>query len=422
MKKNILKYMLLGGLFLSCTPEDPSYTDNDQVDVNTVTSVTLHPNHRMVLADGRATLDLCPALFRGDARIPDHRVDSNWLEFFTLSGQQVDRRFTTSDAGLCGTELKVYARLKGKAIYSDTVAFTVTEPLATDLQEMEIPVVFHIIQTTEDIVSYGGKFTSDRIEQIMSRLNNAFSALVSANPVGVDTKIRFRPALYDPQGRQLDEPGIHRIEVTSIPADNLYADFLKAEKAVWTPDRYMNIWLISDGTNSITNFGYTISRECRPRYTTGETTDVPEGLELTPLPEGKEWEPKEAGLIYKLQLFNLSSFTQGKSQDNVFIHYVGNYLGLLPTWGYLLYGNTVAAQDYCADTQKYTIDQDQQSKNTGWEKTADDGYTFTAENIMDDQISLHRSVSRDQCLRMRWVLQHCPERAFWKSRFAFEGK
>lgn len=425
MKRNNFKYgLLLAGLqlFFACTPDDPTYRDNDIVDINSITSIKLHPNHMMVLADGKAALDFNPALYCDSVKVVDHRVEDCWLEFHTLEGQTVERKYTTSDIALCGSEVKVYACLKGRDIYSDTVSFTIEKPLEPNLQEIVIPVIFHIVQTTEDIVSYGGSFTCDRIKLILSKLNNAFSGEVSVNPVGVNTKILFRPALFDPSGSKLDEPGIHRFETDEINSDNFYTDFLKQEKLIWEPEHYMNIWIVSDGNNTITNFGYNISQKCKPKYKTAGTSDEPEGLGLVELPAGHDWQPLEAGLIYKLQLFNLSSFIQGKTQDNTFIYYVGNYLGLLPTWGYKLYGNTVAAQDYCTDTQKYTVDMDDKSQNTGWEKVANKTFHFTAENIMDDQIALHRSISKDQCLRIRWVLQNCPERAFWKSRFAFEGK
>ena len=49
-------------------------------------------------------------------------------------------------------------------------------------------------------------------------------------------------------------------------------------------------------------------------------------------------------------------------------------------------------------------------------------YFFLSENIMDDPSGVHRSVSLQQALRMHWVLQHCPERAMWKSDYAFTGK
>lgn len=425
MKKGLFKYVLLIGslqLLADCTPDDPDYRDNDTVDVNTITAVKLKPNHSMVLADGKATLDLRPVVYQDKAAVVAHRVDDAWLEYRTVSGISLDRYFKTDDPRLCGTTLQVYAKLKEKEVYSDTVDITVTTPLNPDLNEIDIPVVFHIVQTTEDIVSYGGEFSRERVEQILSKLNNAFSGLVSVNPTGVDTKVRFKPALYDPKGKLLEEPGINPVEVEKILTDNKYEDFLVQEKLIWEPARYMNIWLISDGDNQVSKFCYNISNACKPYYKNSGVTDLPQGMQLGDYQESNGWLPKEVGLIYKLQLFNQSGWVQGREEENEFIYYVGNYLGLVPTWGYMKWGNPVAANDYCTDTQKYLVDTGEGADNTGWKKKGDAGFEFTAENIMDDQISLHRSVTKDQCLRMRWILENCPERAAWKSDFAFTGK
>lgn len=423
MKKDLLRFALLLSclqLLFSCSPDDQEYIDNDIVDMNSITAIKLKPNHNKILADGKATLELHPVLYKGTAEVVHHRVEDSWLEYYTLSGIKAERYFTTTDRNLYGLTLKVYAKLKDKNIYSDTVAFTVLEPLDLNLKEITIPIVFHIIQTTEDVVSYGGEFGQDRVELIVSRLNNAFSGMVAA-PVGVDTKIRFKLAVYAPDGSKLNEAGINRVEVENISTDNNYADFLRQQKLIWDPGKYMNIWLISDGDNKVTNFGYDISNNCKPRYMKPGAEQIPEGSNLTELAGEKNWESNEAGLLYKLQLFNLPGFVQGRKENNDFNFYVGTYLGLLPTWGYVLWGSTVKAQDYCGDTQKYVVDSENATKNTGWEKKNEE-YEFTAENIMDDQISLHRSVSREQCLRMRWVLENCPERAAWKSDFAFIGK
>lgn len=423
MKKCILKYvLLLTGLQLlfACSTDRQEYIDNDIIDVNSITAIKLKPNHNMVLADGKAVLEICPVLYKGMIEVLNHRVEDSCLEYYTLSGEKAERYYTTNNRDLCGSTLEVYARLKGRDIYSDTIGFTIAEPLNPNLEEIIIPVIFHIIQTTEDVVSYGGKFEKDKIELILSRLNNAFSSMVST-PVGVDTKIRFKPAIYTPDGSELEEVGIHRVEVGEINTDNGYADFLQQQKLVWKPDKYMNIWLISDSEDRVSHFGYTLSAQCIPRYMNPMAANIPEGSNLTEFTGEKTWEPKEVGILYKLQLFNRAGYIQGITEDNEFNFYVGTYLGLLPTYGYTLYGGTLAPKDYCGDTRKYVVDMDNGSKNTGWEKENVE-YEFIGENIMDDQISLHRSVTRDQCLRMRWILENCPERGAWKSNFAFTGK
>ncbi|MFR7809988.1 MAG: hypothetical protein ACLU4N_12320 [Butyricimonas faecihominis] len=94
------------------------------------------------------------------------------------------------------------------------------------------------------------------------------------------------------------------------------------------------------------------------------------------------------------------------------------YLGLLPTWK----ESGGIPEDYCADTQKYFgNDAEGYKKNTTAYKLVKDCF-FLAENIMDDPLGTHRSVSLQQSQRIRWILNNCPERSAWKSNFAFTGK
>ena len=108
----------------------------------------------------------------------------------------------------------------------------------------------------------------------------------------------------------------------------------------------------------------------------------------------------------------------GATKENELVNAFGYYLGLLPTWK----ERGGIPEDYCTDTQKYFgNDAEGYKKNTTAYKLVKDCF-FLAENIMDDPLGTHRSISLQQSQRIRWILNNCPERSAWKSNFAFTGK
>lgn len=420
MKKFILLGLtaLLG--YISCTPDRYEYQEMPMADMENVGQVKLCLNHFQLLADGKAEVEFTPMLTTKDSfQVADSRIDYSQIEFHTLTGESVSRTFSTADKSLIGKKISVYATIQGTGLMSDTVSFTVIDPSPMETcSEITIPIVFHLIQSEADITSYGGEIPMERIHLVLEKINNAFSGIVSNNATGVDTKICFEPALYDPYGTLLNEPGINRIYMDEVTdeAEDQYASLIMAQKAVWDYTKYLNIWLISDPSEQYETFYRTISTQCIPRYVNEATLSL-QGLSLASLPMNWEPKPNEVGIIYKLQ--SLFSMTRGFGEDNEneLTNCLGYYLGCLPTWGE---NKTKLPEDYCSDTQKYYGD-DNNNINISMNKRMGD-YWFLSENIMDDPSGVHRSVSLQQALRMHWVLQHCPERAMWKSDYAFTGK
>lgn len=417
--------VLSGMLWLfSCTPDDYTYRDNRIMDVSSVDSVALVANHVMVLADGYAQLELFPKLFTKEGnQIPDDRVKDEWLEYVSASGVALSRYFSTSEAALVGQTIEARLKIKGTDLESNPVSFQVVAPLEAEYtSEIKIPVVFHIVQTTEDVESFGGEYAQEQIEALLAKLNNMLDGSTTHNPVGVNTHIRLEPALYDPYGKKLLEPGINRLTVREINTEDKYKyeDFLNAQHLIWPAEHYMNIWLISDREMMFDDFGNQISALCYPYYVEDGAENLPEGIKWTEY-AGETLSACESGVIYKLQeLDNIDrdfSNNDGGFVNNELGYYIGQYLGLLPTchlWN-------VEDSDYCEDTHDYMPDEQAVGGNRTWYKEANGCY-FRAENIMDDPRGGHCSVSREQCIRMRWVLNHCPGREAWKSDFAFTGK
>lgn len=425
-KNNYLWLVLLLQVMGACTPEEYTFVDNRTIDPDSIAGIRLQTNHTLLLADGRAQIEMQPVLLQKDGNeVLRSRIDDRLIEYRTLSGESISRVFATSAADKIGEKIEVYAQLKGKGLVSDTVAFEIVAPWDSEsLQEISVPVVFHVIQVASEVESYGGEFETARLHSILEKLNNAFSGNVSHNPVGVDSKIRFKPALYDPDGQKLREPGIHRLVTESVSdaGNDQYETFLKEQKLVWPYDRYMNIWLVSDKANKLNGgFYFFVTSKCIPRYLTETigSSDIPAGLSLQKLPSA--WQPsaRETGIIYRLETLNKLSWVTDPIYESELVFNVGEYLGLKRTWGK---NKNDMSDDHCQDTQPYYLGAPDSYKGNKTMFKAVGSCFFLAENIMDDQSGVHRSVSAEQAKRMRWVLENCPERSAWKSDFAFTGK
>lgn len=409
----------------ACTPDRYEFREMEMVDMHQIREIKLRASHYQLLADGRACIEFSPLLINeAGEEVSDDRVDHTQIEYHTLSGETVPQSYSTSDRSLIGHTLSVTARIKGRELSSNAVHFTVTDPsVAETYTEITLPIVFHLIQSNDDVSEYGGDLPAQRIQLILDKLNHTFSGAVSRNATGVDTKIRFKPALYDPQGNRLSEPGIHRIYVEEVSdvAKDQYATFISNQKALWPHDKYLNVWLISDRTNEYSKFYNSISRTCIPRYLSADisASDRPQGLTLQVQPEPWNPLPQETGIIYKLQSIHTMVRSFGATNENELVNCFGLYLGLLPTW---TAGSNPLPEDYCTDTHDYhgADDNGYKKNETAWKLVGD--YFFLAENIMDDPVGVHRSVSLQQAARARWILEHCPERSAWRSNFAFTGK
>lgn len=401
----------------ACSPEEENYREN-VIDVTKVDSVSVVPNHTMLVANGLSQIDLAPRFFTADKRrMPDVRIKDEMLEYLTEDGVQLTRLFSTSDARLIGKTITGRLRVKGTQTTSAPFSFKVVAAEEQKYaQQITIPVVFHIVQTTEDVESFGGPYTKENVALQLRRLNDTFKGMTQT-PIGVNTHIQFVPALYAPDGSRLHEEGVNRVVVESIDTTNVYRKFLASKKLLWSSEHYLNIWLISDRYGSIQNFE-AVSANCLPRYMNAGATDAPEGLTLETY-ANQAAAVEDLGVLYRLQelLTPLRSFSEEKSPNDL-NYYVGRYLGLLPTF---TRSSDQAESDYCEDTHDYYANPKAYRGNATWYKEANGCY-FRADNLMDDPTGTHTSVSRNQAIRMHWVLNNCAHRMAWKSSFALTGK
>lgn len=431
VKKSIIRNISLVSVALlatACSPDEEIFHDNSKVDPAIVDAVTIMPNQKRLIANGNAQIELQPTVFtKSGTQVPDTRVDDDWIEYTSdTPGVVAGRVISIADASLVGKTVTVKARVKTTGKESDPVSFSVIASKKDQFaNELVIPVVFHILQTKDDIDNYGGEFKLERIEMQLKRLNNMFSGAVSHNPVGVNTNIKFEMAQYDQYGNRLVEPGIDRKTI----ADGAFSkkdgsdmdSLITAERLLWSPDNYLNVWLVSDRKGVVSDFANDVTAKCAPCYVKAGATDIPKGLKLQEYAD-QTLKPSQAGIIYKLSELDVAersffvSNNNKKQGYNELGYYIGLFYGLLPTCNY---SNTKAGTDYCDDTIDYAATST--GGNEDWYKTMDGCY-FRAENIMDDPRGVHCSVSQDQTIRMRWIMNNCVGRMQWKSTQALSGK
>lgn len=431
VKKSIIRNISLVSVALlatACSPDEEIFHDNSKVDPAIVDAVTIMPNQKRLIADGNAQIELQPTVYtKSGTKVPDSRVDDDWIEYISdTPGVVAGRVISVTDASLVGKTVTVKARVKTTGKESDPVSFSIIASKKNEFaDELAIPVVFHILQTKDDIDNYGGEFKLERVEMQLKRLNNMFSGAVSQNPVGVNTNIKFEMAQYDQYGNRLVEPGIDRKTI----ADGAFSkkdgsdmdSLITAERLLWSPDNYLNVWLVSDRKGVVSDFANDVTAKCAPCYVKAGATDIPKGLKLQEYAD-QTLKPSQAGIIYKLSELDVAersffvSNNNKKQGYNELGYYIGLFYGLLPTCNY---SNTKAGTDYCDDTIDYAATST--GGNEDWYKTMDGCY-FRAENIMDDPRGVHCSVSQDQTIRMRWIMNNCVGRMQWKSTQALSGK
>lgn len=423
-----ISFAVVALLVTACSPDAEVFHDNSKVDPAIVDAVTIMPNQKRLIADGNAQIELQPTVYtKSGTKVPDSRVDDDWIEYISdTPGVVAGRVISVTDASLVGKTVTVKARIKTTGKESDPVSFSIIASKKNEFaNELVIPVVFHVLQTKDDIDNYGGEFKLERVEMQLKRLNNMFSGAVSHNPVGVNTNIKFEMVQYDQYGNRLVEPGIDRKTI----ADGAFSkkdgsdmdSLITAERLLWSPDNYLNVWLVSDRKGVVSDFANDVTAKCAPCYVKDGATNVPKGLRLQEY-TGQTLKPSQAGIIYKLSELDVAersffvSNNNKKQGYNELGYYIGLFYGLLPTCNY---SNTKAGTDYCDDTIDYAATST--GGNEDWYKTMDGCY-FRAENIMDDPRGVHCSVSQDQTIRMRWIMNNCVGRMQWKSTQALSGK
>ena len=413
MKTKYFIYPLLmfSGL-CACTPDEDELVDFSDFQI---AKVELGADHRQLIADGISTLTLNPMLYQpykiqtDDGRdtivygkIPVDRLAEGTVQYFLEDGTQLkEGKYRTTD--LSKSEQGFYVTANG--LKSDVFKVSIREPFAEDAYEtITYPVVFHLIQDKTK-VELGQGVGADIVNYAFNTIYNCFARTAAFSPNGADTKIRFRLAEYDPNGRKMEEKGINRYSLSTSDLNNLNPEKIKNNpKICWDYKRYLNIWIVENMGNSVSTPHYILN--------TADLNQIQgvsfEQLSLEEI-EKQEYSLTDIGLIYGARDFAI--------EDVGYPTQMGKFFGLLDTEN--------QKEDYCEDTFAYNTYKE--PWNTALEgsnsrlKISTDGLIFYSVNIMDAS-SYKNTISMDQVKRIRTITDNCPHRWAWKSDWAFTGK
>ena len=412
MKTKYFIYPLLmfSGL-CACTPDEDELVDFSDFQI---AKVELGADHRQLIADGISTLTLNPMLYQpykiqtDDGRdtivygkIPVDRLAEGTVQYFLEDGTPLkEGKYRTTD--LSKSEQGFYVTANG--LKSDVFKVSIREPFAEDAYEtITYPVVFHLIQDKTK-VELGQGVGADIVNYAFNTIYNCFARTAAFSPNGADTKIRFRLAEYDPNGRKMEEKGINRYSLSTSDLNNLNPEKIKNNpKICWDYKRYLNIWIVENMGNSVSTPHYILN--------TADLNQIQgvsfEQLSLEEI-EKQEYSLTDIGLIYGARDFAI--------EDVGYPTQMGKFFGLLDTEN--------QKEDYCEDTFAYNTYKE--PWNTALEgsnsrlKISTDGLIFYSVNIMDAS-SYKNTISMDQVKRIRTITDNCPHRWAWKSDWAFTG-
>ena len=413
MKTKYFIYPLLmfSGL-CACTPDEDELVDFSDFQI---AKVELGADHRQLIADGISTLTLNPMLYQpykiqtDDGRdtivygkIPVDRLAEGTVQYFLEDGTPLkEGKYRTTD--LSKSEQGFYVTANG--LKSDVFKVSIREPFAEDAYEtITYPVVFHLIQDKTK-VELGQGVGADIVNYAFNTIYNCFARTAAFSPNGADTKIRFRLAEYDTNGRKMEEKGINRYSLSTSDLNNLNPEKIKNNpKICWDYKRYLNIWIVENMGNSVSTPHYILN--------TADLNQIQgvsfEQLSLEEI-EKQEYSLTDIGLIYGARDFAI--------EDVGYPTQMGKFFGLLDTEN--------QKEDYCEDTFAYNTYKE--PWNTALEgsnsrlKISTDGLIFYSVNIMDAS-SYKNTISMDQVKRIRTITDNCPHRWAWKSDWAFTGK
>ena len=259
MKTKYFIYPLLmfSGL-CACTPDEDELVDFSDFQI---AKVELGADHRQLIADGISTLTLNPMLYQpykiqtDDGRdtivygkIPVDRLAEGTVQYFLEDGTPLkEGKYRTTD--LSKSEQGFYVTANG--LKSDVFKVSIREPFAEDAYEtITYPVVFHLIQDKTK-VELGQGVGADIVNYAFNTIYNCFARTAAFSPNGADTKIRFRLAEYDPNGRKMEEKGINRYSLSTSDLNNLNPEKIKNNpKICWDYKRYLNIWIVENMAGS----------------------------------------------------------------------------------------------------------------------------------------------------------------------------
>ncbi|MBL1407149.1 hypothetical protein [Sphingobacterium faecale] len=445
--KNIVYLIGVVSLFAqSCKPDEFATFENPIQDEE-IKIIELVSDHKTVLADGTAEMEFRYLAYGikevlklkketigkeivyseesvlDTFLIPKDRISPDFVKVYFADGRLLANNRYKPEAGEAVTQ-QFYA--KGGAITSDKLTITIRkDEVSAGWEELEIPLMFHLMIPPATVrPTY--EASSTILQEKVDYLNRVYNKIASKDPNGGHAKIKFVLAKYDPKGNLLQERGLRRVNV----AENMNLAGYKTAiaKELWNPAQYLNIYLCKFADNW--------SQTGSSSYIAPMPTMILKGQKAIPGIPAREvpaWDEKEikdvtdVSIIFSVsEFFNPSQWDSNNANNSFDLSTViGYHLGLFQMEAKLKYNSSTGKSeyelfdgdtDYCPDTDVYTGMEFGIYKREYFEERM-----FTTFNVMAGS-SRKNSITLDQAARIREVLEKCPSRWYYKSKWAVTGK
>ena len=123
-----------------------------------------------------------------------------------------------------------------------------------------IPIVFHIVHSGEAVGS-GSNISQAQVMAQVEVLNEDFRRMAGTpgfndHPSGADIEIEFCLSKFDNNGKEMTEPGIHRVRGTQTSWSRNEIEGILKPSTYWDPNQFYNIWTLDFSSEDELLLGY----------------------------------------------------------------------------------------------------------------------------------------------------------------------
>ncbi|MCP4122083.1 MAG: T9SS type A sorting domain-containing protein [Bacteroidetes bacterium] len=306
------------------------------------------------------------------------------------------------DAEMRAANPKMLSPEQSKAQFEQWMAEKIAErranPDAQRRATYTIPYVVHVVHSGEAVGS-GANISKALVDEQMQQLNEDFrrenadtvNTPIGFLPVADGIDIEFLPAIVDPDGNIMPEPGINRIDGLSEFGISSWgtgsADATLKPNTVWDRSFYMNVWS-ADLNGGLLGYAQFPSNSTLPGFNDDEGPANTDGVVI---------------LYSSVGGLDLPGTAVPYELGRTLTHELGHWIGLRHIWG----DGGCGVDDYCDDTPE-------QSGSHGGCATGVStcGSVDMPENYMDySEDACFNIFTMDQLERVEVVLENSPGRA-----------